>query len=216
MPANSSGSATFSSAVMVGTRWNDWKTMPMLPPRISGQLVLARGARSRGRRRAPAGGRPLQAGDDHQQRGLARAARADHGDGFARRDLEIDPLRISTGPARLASVSETSSQSDDGVWPRSNSSCQVLPRALRVSTSITQAGAREEGHMMRTGAIERRLANMVFRVLLCNWLIAALAIGGRPALAEPAGAHRRARRQPGGGLPPQGIRCLSPPSSNAP
>ena len=30
LPANSSGRATFSSAVMVGTRWNDWNTMPML------------------------------------------------------------------------------------------------------------------------------------------------------------------------------------------
>ncbi len=34
-PANSSGSATFSSAVMVGTRWNDWNTMPISAPRIS-------------------------------------------------------------------------------------------------------------------------------------------------------------------------------------
>jgi hypothetical protein len=35
LPANSSGSATFSSAVMVGTRWKDWKTMPMCAPRAS-------------------------------------------------------------------------------------------------------------------------------------------------------------------------------------
>src|ERR1700704_354068 len=32
-PASSSGTATFSSAVMVGMRWNDWKTMPTLRPR---------------------------------------------------------------------------------------------------------------------------------------------------------------------------------------
>jgi hypothetical protein len=28
-PASSSGTATFSSAVMVGMRWKDWKTMPI-------------------------------------------------------------------------------------------------------------------------------------------------------------------------------------------
>ena len=32
-PASSSGTATFSSAVMVGIRWNDWNTMPTLRPR---------------------------------------------------------------------------------------------------------------------------------------------------------------------------------------
>ena len=33
MPASSSGTATFSSAVMVGMRWKDWNTMPTLRPR---------------------------------------------------------------------------------------------------------------------------------------------------------------------------------------
>src|ERR1041385_6602503 len=33
IPANSSGTATFSSAVMVGMRWNDWNTMPTWRPR---------------------------------------------------------------------------------------------------------------------------------------------------------------------------------------
>ena len=32
-PANSSGKATFSSAVMVGIRWKDWKTMPIVSRR---------------------------------------------------------------------------------------------------------------------------------------------------------------------------------------
>ena len=32
-PASSSGTATFSSAVMVGIRWKDWNTMPTLRPR---------------------------------------------------------------------------------------------------------------------------------------------------------------------------------------
>ena len=32
-PASSSGTATFSSAVMVGIRWNDWNTMPTWRPR---------------------------------------------------------------------------------------------------------------------------------------------------------------------------------------
>ena len=32
-PASSSGKATFSRAVMVGTRWKDWKTMPIWRPR---------------------------------------------------------------------------------------------------------------------------------------------------------------------------------------
>ncbi len=33
--ASSSGTATFSSAVMLAIRWKDWKTMPMLRPRKS-------------------------------------------------------------------------------------------------------------------------------------------------------------------------------------
>src|SRR5690606_31594508 len=40
--ASSSGTATFSSAVMLGMRWKDWNTMPMLRPRkaaISSSLL---------------------------------------------------------------------------------------------------------------------------------------------------------------------------------
>ena len=40
-PASSSGTATFSSAVMFGIRWKDWKTMPMLRPRKAASCVLA-------------------------------------------------------------------------------------------------------------------------------------------------------------------------------
>ena len=39
-PASSSGTATFSSAVMVGMRWNDWNTMPMWRPRNRARAVL--------------------------------------------------------------------------------------------------------------------------------------------------------------------------------
>ena len=84
-PASSSGTATFSSAVMVGIRWNDWKTMPTLRPRkrasaSSSSLVehLA-GDQST----VPESG-ALQPGHDHQQRRFARAGRPDQADRLAR------------------------------------------------------------------------------------------------------------------------------------
>ena len=45
-PASSSGRATFSSAVMVGTRWKDWNTMPMRRPRKRASASSSSGPRS--------------------------------------------------------------------------------------------------------------------------------------------------------------------------
>ena len=45
-PASSSGTATFSSAVMVGIRWNAWNTMPIVVAPQPGQRVLVHAATS--------------------------------------------------------------------------------------------------------------------------------------------------------------------------
>ena len=92
-----------------------------------------------------AGGGPLQPGDDHQQRGLARAARADDGDGLRRARCRYRRLRISTGPARLASVNETLAREITGSatsakapsgYRAGTKGPEVLPQALQVSTSM--------------------------------------------------------------------------------
>ena len=45
-PASSSGTATFSSAVMLGMRWKDWKTMPISRPRSRASPSSSRPVRS--------------------------------------------------------------------------------------------------------------------------------------------------------------------------
>ena len=142
---------------------------------------------------------PLQAGDDHQQRGLAGAAGADDGDRFARRDGEIDALAGSR-PGRRG-------------WPASARRCaramtglatipqQAPARGLASSfasfyVSMRAAEAHDDEGTHRCGQCHRtrRSANMVFRVLLCNWLIAAAAAAAprRPRPGQPR-AHRRVR-----------------------
>ena len=131
--------------------------MPMLRPRISASSSSLEAHEVVAGDPHGAGGRPLEPGDHHQQRGLARAARADDGDRFAGRDVDIDALRISTGPARLASVSETSSQGDDGFG---HDRKRLPARGLASGSasfyvnSVTGRHGAEERHPMRTGAIE--------------------------------------------------------------
>ena len=72
-PASSSGTATFSSAVMVGMRWKDWNTMPMRCPRNRAKRVLAQVAEIDAVDLDLAAVRPLEARHDHQQRRFARA-----------------------------------------------------------------------------------------------------------------------------------------------
>ena len=75
--------ATFSSAVMVGIRWKDWKTMPTLPAAEARQRVLVERAEVVARDHDDAGIGPLQPGHDHQQGRLAGARRADQADRLA-------------------------------------------------------------------------------------------------------------------------------------
>ena len=89
-PANSSGRATFSCAVIVGMRWNAWKTMP----------IWSR--RSRARSSSPSGPRSLPATStrpdvarssppaDHHQARLAGTRRPHHRRNLAGRDVESD------------------------------------------------------------------------------------------------------------------------------
>ena len=58
-------------------------------------------------------GRPLQAGDHHQQGGLARAARADHGNQLAGRDLDIDSPQNLHGAGATGERQRDVAQIDD-------------------------------------------------------------------------------------------------------
>ena len=82
-PASSSGTATFSSAVMLGIRWKDWNTMPILRPRNSATRSslerMQRLARDVHLARIDA----FQPGQHHQQGRFAGSGRADDADRFA-------------------------------------------------------------------------------------------------------------------------------------
>ena len=110
-PASSSGTATFSSAVMVGIRWKDWKTMPICGrgKRASSSSLLPAEVLAGDRDRAAID--PFQPGDHHQQRRFARARRPDDADRLAARHIEAR-CPSGRGPAtrRRPSVSDTSTR----------------------------------------------------------------------------------------------------------
>ena len=140
-PANSSGSATFSSAVMVGTRWNDWKTMPILAPAHERQLVLAESPEIVADNAHRARGCPLEAGDDHQQGGLARTAGADDGDRFARRHRRDRRASRSPQARRGSPASGTRLSRAMTGFATFLEAFEGLSRVWQVSTSVKQAGA---------------------------------------------------------------------------
>ena len=102
-------------AVMVGTRWKDWNTMPILAARRrarSSSLSALKSAPSTVTR--PSSG-PLQAGNHHEEGGFARAGAANHGKRIRRPPRSCPILRnMATGPAREGSVTCTSSEPDGG------------------------------------------------------------------------------------------------------
>ena len=69
-------------------------------------LVLAGPVRAGAVDGDPTGRRLVEAGDDPEQRGLAAAARPEHGDDLARRDLEVDPGEGLRRVERLAHAAE--------------------------------------------------------------------------------------------------------------
>ena len=89
-PASSSGTATFSSAVMVAIRWKDWKTMPTFSRRSLASSSSVMAPRSRPATETRPGGRPLQPGSHQQGGGLAGPGGAHHGHRLARRHREVD------------------------------------------------------------------------------------------------------------------------------
>ena len=95
---NSSGSATFSSAVMVGTRWKDWKTMPILAARRRARSSSSRRAEIGAQHRNAALRGALEPGDDHEQGRFAGARAAHHGDRLAGATLEVEPTQNGDGP----------------------------------------------------------------------------------------------------------------------
>ena len=93
LPASSSGTATFSSAVMVGIRWNDWKTMPTWRPRKRASSSSLEGIEGGAVHHHLSAVGAFQSRHDHQERGLARAGRTDQADRFPRSDAQADILQ---------------------------------------------------------------------------------------------------------------------------
>src|SRR3954468_18709699 len=77
LPAIDSGSTMFSRASRTGRRVKDWKTNPPPPPAAQlGELAVVELRDLDVVEDHRAGGRPVEAGEDVHQRGLARAGRA--------------------------------------------------------------------------------------------------------------------------------------------
>ncbi len=99
--ASSSGTATFSSAVMVGIRWKDWNTMPTLPRRKRAAVSSSNFESSWPEDGHLAGGRTFKARHHHQHRRFAGARRADQADRLALGHLQVDTVQDIDG-TRLA------------------------------------------------------------------------------------------------------------------
>ena len=102
-----------------GTRFTDWNTKPTLSRRNSvscfgvvlGDVVAADHDRALGRREQAAG--------DRQQRGLARARRAEQGDDLAVVDLQVAWSRATISASPLRYTLRTSRMLEHASWRRS-------------------------------------------------------------------------------------------------
>ncbi len=102
-PANSSGSATFSCAVMVGMRWKPWKTMPIWSRRRRARVVVAHRPRSRPATSTWPDVRALQPARDHHQGSTCRHRKARPPPQSRRAAMSTVMLRrMLTVPASLA------------------------------------------------------------------------------------------------------------------
>ncbi len=107
--AISSGAATFSSAVMLGSRWKVWNTSAARPRRRRARPSSSSGARSWPNRIA----RPRSASPARPRRRSATTCPSRRGRRWRRsrrpRRVRSTPRRISTGPAAEGSVRATAS-----------------------------------------------------------------------------------------------------------
>ena len=97
----------FSRAVSVGISWNDWKTNPTFSPRSRARASSSSAPEILAVQPDVPRGRPVEAGEQPQQRGLA-AARGPHDRHEpARLYLEADILQnCELAPAREVSATE--------------------------------------------------------------------------------------------------------------
>ncbi len=192
LPANSNGRATFSSAVMVGTRWNDWKTMPMLLPRMTASSSSLSPMKScPATRTEPEVARSSPAMTIKSEvlpEPLGPTTATD----FSGRDVDVDALEDLYRPGAAGQRQRNVVQGDDRFGhDRKRLPPGGLPRALQVSTSIPRTPILEmKREDIPCGRCHRRRRSQTwcFAVLLCNWLIAALAFG---VAAAPAGQPLR-------------------------
>ena len=99
-PPSSSGSATFSSAVSSGTSWPNWNTNPNRSRRSALRSVSLHGVDPPAVEPDLAGVGHQDAGQAVQQRRLARAARAHHGERSRRRPTDDARRRAARASGR--------------------------------------------------------------------------------------------------------------------
>jgi acyl-CoA thioesterase I len=126
----------------------------------------------------------FEAGHDHQQRGLARAAGTDNGHRLASADVERDVLqdrdRTSAAGQRKAHVTQTNHG-----FSHNAASSIAKDLVSSLANFYVNAEAQAGNQAMSTVPSNARLVNMVLRFLLCNWLIALLALQAQAASPRP-------------------------------
>ena len=131
-PPVPAGVATFSSAVIVGMRWKDWNTTPILPRRKRASASSSSAVRSWPSARNPSARGALQPAHQHEERRLARPRRPDQPHRLALVHVQRDALAGSRpAPHCPASVRRASRQRDDGI--RHRQSPRLVARGRRRS-----------------------------------------------------------------------------------
>ena len=114
-PANSSGTATFSIAVIVGSSWNDCRMIPSDRPRSRANWSSSSPARS-----CPASATlpdigALEPGDHRHQAALARPRRPEHGDAGAGVERQVDRFQDVGANLALAEGQADGGDADEGI-----------------------------------------------------------------------------------------------------
>ena len=148
-PRMASPSSTFSRADRNGTRSRTWSTRPIVGRPEPGQAVAVERREVRAQGRDPALGRAVEAGDQAQERRLARAGRPGHDveaaapEGGGRRRQAERPavaLAVATGRAleddRIAAPSDARTAAGSGVGGRGQRRAPASP-----ASSVTRPGS---------------------------------------------------------------------------